>query len=111
MAEPWVLLVEDDKIFAMLFCRIWQTQVAAVSISVAGTLEEMRQHLERAEHPPRLIILDRSLPDGNGHEVACHLATPYHCWSAVGEGGTEAKPQGRAALEAVVRTLAQDIGF
>ena len=100
------MLVEDDPIFSMLVCRSWKTLRPDIPIVVAGCLAAMRELLSGASRPPELVIMDRSLPDGNGHEVALQLGVPSYCWSALGEGGTQPKPQGKPALEEAVRTLA-----
>lgn len=113
MSEPsaWVLLVEDDPIFSMLVCRAWKAMHPRVPIMVAASLASTREVLAQAQLPPRLIIMDRSLPDGNGHELAAELGYPSHCWSALGEGGSLAKPQGKPGLEEAVRQLAAQAGF
>jgi DNA-binding NarL/FixJ family response regulator len=106
----WVLLVEDDPIFSLLFCRSWKTAFPHVPILVADSLVAMSQALDQASSPPSLLVMDRTLPDGNGHEAAATLQIPSHCWSALGEGGTSPKPQGKPALEASVQILGRLIG-
>ena len=100
----WVLLVEDDPIFAMLFRRFWKAREGAAELVVAKNLEEMSTALrERGE--PHLVILDRNLPDGDGHEVARTATWPSHCWSSLGEDATGAKPIGKEALQKAVALL------
>jgi hypothetical protein len=102
----WILLVEDDPIFSLLFCRSWTAAVPAVQVSVAGSLEAMRQTLARASCAPCLVVLDQNLPDGNGHQAAPELSTRTYCWSSQGEGGIIPKPQGKPALDEAVQMLA-----
>ena len=103
--SPWVLLVEDDPIFSMLFCRFWRARNLEIEVHVAKRLAEAAQLLEGATSSPRLCIFDRNLPDGDGHLWAGTLAFPTHCWSATGEAGGQTKPEGKAALERVVEEL------
>lgn len=107
----WVLLVEDDPIFSMLVCRSWKALRPDIPITVAASLASMWAILEKASSPPGLAIMDRTLPDGNGHEVAAELGCPCHCWSALGEDGSLAKPQGKPNLEASLCSLAMQAGF
>jgi CheY-like chemotaxis protein len=104
--SPWILLVEDDPIFSMLFCRAWKGAHPSVSVVVAPSLAAMRDQLATAAAPPRLVVMDQNLPDGNGHKVAPELELTHHCWSALGEGGAQAKPQGKSQLEEAVGRLA-----
>lgn len=107
----WVLLVEDDLIFSMLFCRFWKASYPGVEIQAASSLAAMRSLLKEAGTPPLLAILDRSLPDGDGHEAALGLSFPCHCWSALGEGGAESKPKGKPELETSVQQLGALVGL
>jgi hypothetical protein len=81
-----------------------------VEVVVATDLATMRTALEKAVAPPQLVVMDRTLPDGNGHEVAKTLGLPCYCWSALGEGEGQAKPQGKAALDGAVQMLADQAG-
>lgn len=111
MDDPWLLLVEDDLIFSALLSRCWKAAYPAVPLVVVRSLGEMRQRLDGAASPPMLIVMDRLLPDGNGHQAALQLALPVHCWSAVDDGELSGKPQGKAALERSVRELASLAGL
>lgn len=107
----WILLVEDDPIFARLFCRCWLQAYPQIAVQVAGDLATMNSLLGQTGAPPRLIVMDRSLPDGNGHDLASGLPVQTYCWSACAEGGVAAKPQGKSALEASVQQLAALAGL
>ncbi len=101
----WVLLVEDDPIFAMLFCRFWRTANSGVEVSVAKDLAQMKHLIQKAPKAPSLVIFDRNLPDGDGHAVAKDAAWPTHCWSSLAQERSEAKPQGKEALRNSVEAL------
>lgn len=103
--SPWVLLVEDDPIFSMLFCRFWKAGSSGVEIRLAKSLAQVRQILEESTTDPQLCIFDKNLPDGDGHVLAGTLTLPTHCWSTLGDTGVESKPEGKAALERVVEAL------
>lgn len=111
LSKDWILLVEDDKIFCMLFGRSWSQKRPAVEVVVAPTLGAMKAVLESAERPPCLIVVDQTLPDGDGHQAVQGLSIASHCWSALGDGGVAAKPQGKSALEAAVDSLAAKAGL
>ncbi len=111
MDEKWLLLVEDDPLFVTLFQRSWKKGQPSVPLRVARTLAEMTEQLQAAEQPPLLIIMDKTLPDGDGHEVGLALNIPVHCWSATDDAGVGAKPTGKAALESSVDELAALAGL
>ncbi len=110
ISSPWILLVEDDPIFSMLFCRFWRAGSSGVEIRLAKSLAQVGQILETSTSAPQLCIFDKNLPDGDGHVCAESLGLPTHCWSALGDAGGEAKPEGRAALERVVEVLSGRMG-
>jgi ActR/RegA family two-component response regulator len=110
-SQQWILLVEDDPIFSMLFCRFWKGQHSRVLVTTADSLAAARRLLEQASVPPLLAVVDRTLPDGDGHEWAGTLSFPHHCWSALGEGGCLAKPKGKTELEASLGRLAELAGL
>ena len=101
----WVLLVEDDPIFAMLFCRFWRAADSRVEVSVAKDLAQMKHLIEKASQAPSLVIFDRNLPDGDGHAAAKNAAWPTHCWSALAQEQVGVKPQGKDALRSSVEAL------
>lgn len=111
MDEIWLLLVEDDPLFVTLLQRSWKKAYSSVPLLVARSLAEMAELLEGAARPPSLVIMDRTLPDGDGHKVASALGIPVHCWSATDDRGAGAKPTGKAALEGAVGRLAALAGL
>lgn len=64
MAEPIVLVVEDDQ--ALQRSLLVTLKAAGYSCVSAATLAEARR--ARAHHRPHVILLDLGLPDGDGLE-------------------------------------------
>ena len=62
---PRILIVDDDPALQELI-RMILAQIAC-EISVCGTVAQARQRFQDA--PPDLVILDISLPDGNGMDL------------------------------------------
>lgn len=110
-AAPWVLMVEDDPLFAKIFEHFWKKEFPAVEFYVSGSLGEMRDTLSEAVTDPHLVILDHNLPDGLGSQVGDTLEVRNMCWSALGSGDLRRKPQGRQELEEAVRELGAGVGF
>ena len=108
-SKPWVLLVEDDPIFSLLFCRFWKASGCCVELCLAKSLAEMERALTQADGPPSLVILDRNLPDGDGHARADSADWPSHCWSSTSEGTSAAKPRGKQALQLAVAHLQEKV--
>lgn len=68
-----VLAVEDAELNAALLRAILEP--AGYDLTVAGDLAAARAWL--ADHDPKLVLLDRHLPDGDGLDVAREIrATP-----------------------------------
>ncbi|MCJ7813084.1 response regulator [bacterium] len=65
-----LLLVEDDKSYGDLVCRIFQEQEDQFHIEVVKKIQEARLYLD--ELHPDLIIADLRLPDGKGTELLYH---------------------------------------
>jgi DNA-binding NarL/FixJ family response regulator len=66
-AEPKVVIVEDQRLVAELFafhCHSLGLHVAQVARTVSEGLAAIRKHR------PELVLLDISLPDGDGLELA-----------------------------------------
>lgn len=62
-----VLLVEDESAHAELVRRTFSRHASEFELRVAQTIDEARGAIE--ESPPRLLIADYLLPDGNGIEL------------------------------------------
>ena len=69
MAQPRILLVEDERSIAEPFARMLGREgfVATVAATAAGALEAFDRE------PPDLVLLDLNLPDGDGRDVAREL--------------------------------------
>jgi CheY-like chemotaxis protein len=115
--EPYLLIIEDDPIFARTFGEIIASQGLRCEIAGDG---QTGLRLAR-ERPPRGIILDVKLPDVDGWKVMDELQAdartakiPVHFISAVpaeergialGAVGYLTKPVSRADLVRVIETL------
>jgi len=69
VAQPRILLVEDERSIAEPFARMLGREgfVATVAATAAGALEDFDRD------PPDLVLLDLNLPDGDGRDVAREL--------------------------------------
>ena len=69
MAQPRILLVEDERSIAEPFARMLGREgfVATVAATAAGALEAFDRE------QPDLVLLDLNLPDGDGRDVAREL--------------------------------------
>jgi len=69
VAQPRILLVEDERSIAEPFARMLGREgfVATVAATAAGALEAFDRD------PPDLVLLDLNLPDGDGRDVAREL--------------------------------------
>lgn len=110
-SESWVLLVEDDALFALLFRRAWQRLCPNIELVVVGSLADMRRRLEEAAVGPRMLIVDRTLPDGDGHQAGRDFPGLRVCWSATPTAEGWSKPQGKEELEVALRRLATEAGL
>lgn len=62
-----ILLIEDDPAHAELIQRAFENRGDKSSLTIAHTLAEAREHLNR--YSPTLIIADWRLPDGDSSEL------------------------------------------
>ena len=62
-----ILLIEDDPAHAELIQRSFEDRGDESRLSIAHTLAEAREQLEKTE--PTLIIADWRLPDGDSSEL------------------------------------------
>lgn len=68
-SEPWkVLIVDDSEIFREVLIHALRSRFPSIEVLEAGDLTEGYQKIRK--HKPDLIILDISLPDGNGLDLA-----------------------------------------
>jgi two-component system response regulator AtoC len=68
-ASPYILLVEDEEVFARAVCtRLART---GFNCAIAGTLAHAGKQI--AERRPDLILLDMRLPDGSGLDFLTRL--------------------------------------
>jgi len=69
VAQPRILLVEDERSIAEPFARMLGREgfVATVAATAASALEAFDRE------PPDLVLLDLNLPDGDGRDVAREL--------------------------------------
>ena len=72
-----ILLVEDDDSHAAVICRHFEDSTPDWSIHRVSNIGDARIWLEQnKETPPRLVISDYRLPDGNGLELAKDAKCP-----------------------------------
>ena len=71
MAQPRILLVEDETSIAEPFARLLARE--GFDAQVAGTVASALELFE--SHDPDLVLLDLNLPDGDGRDVARELRT------------------------------------
>ena len=69
MAQPRILLVEDEPSIAEPFARLLARE--GFDAQVAGTVARALELF--AAHEPDLVLLDLNLPDGDGRDVARDL--------------------------------------
>ena len=121
-AEPRLLVVEDDPVFAERLADLIRERGFVALLAKTG---EEGIRLARSERPQG-IVLDVRLPDTDGFEVLRRLradaqtaSIPVHFLSAIdmpergvamGAVGYLTKPASRAELAAVVQTLVGPIG-
>lgn len=106
MEEKWVLLAEDDKLFASLFTRFWNQSYPHVPLVCVSTTVHAREVLS-SRSPPTVAVLDHTLEDGTSEELFTELSCPAIIWSACAEGDLLAKPKGRDELCQAVRSVAE----
>jgi hypothetical protein len=88
MIKAQILLVEDQAQTADLICDVLKAE--GYDVQAVDTLAKARARLQKA--PPELMILDRSLPDGDGADLlegeAGHDILKGHDGSDTLVGGT-----------------------
>lgn len=87
------LIIEDDKGTATALSRV--LQALKFTVALASTLEDARIHMET--QPPDVVLLDLSLPDGNGLEFMLEMRDRYSSRFVVITGDTSQ----RAAIESL----------
>ncbi|MCA9781186.1 MAG: hypothetical protein KC800_30910 [Candidatus Eremiobacteraeota bacterium] len=106
MKDRWVLLAEDDKLFATLFGRFWKERFPDIPLVCVGTVSGAREELKNRE-APLVAILDHTLEDGTSEHLYSELSCPSLLWSACAEGELQAKPTGRDELTTAVRKVGE----
>ncbi len=74
-SDNHILIVDDDPNITLLLNRLLSRE--GYRVTVADTADEMRQCVERKI--PNLIILDLTLPDGDGFTLAREVCTDIDC--------------------------------
>lgn len=77
----YILVVEDSADLNELFCR--RLQKAGYQVRPAYTVKEALLTLAADDAPPRLIVLDLELPDGNGTDILPLMQTPKYAETKV----------------------------
>ncbi|MCU0494453.1 MAG: response regulator [Chloroflexaceae bacterium] len=67
--ETSLLLVDDDAVLQATLLPVLRRQ--GYQVARASTLHEARLHMQ--QQPPTLLLLDLSLPDGNGFSLLNHV--------------------------------------
>ncbi|MFA5505192.1 MAG: hypothetical protein WC314_16225 [Vulcanimicrobiota bacterium] len=109
-SNPWILLAEDDKLFAALFQRFWVGSFPEVQVVLVPSVAEARKELQNRPTPVA-AVLDYTLSDGTSEELSRELSCPFVLWSACGEGHLQAKPTGRDELGRAVQQVAALAGL
>ena len=106
MNDTWILLAEDDKLFATLFTRYWKQSFPDTPLVQVSTIVQARLELA-SRTPPAAAVLDYTLEDGTSEQLHTELSCPSVLWSACADGGLTAKPKGREELSLAVRAVAE----
>jgi len=68
-----LLYVEDNPLDADLTRRVLTKNLPDIGLNIASTVKEALAHLELEDKVPfDILLLDVSLPDGDGLEILCH---------------------------------------
>ena len=110
-SEQWILLAEDDKLFAQLFSRFWKKTYPSVELVVRSSVQEVRELLAAQESLPMIAILDRHLEDGESSDLLGVLKCPVLSWSAGESDDAVTKPAGRAQLDSALLRVAEMAGL
>jgi hypothetical protein len=109
MDDVWVLLAEDDKLFATLFKRFWNQSYPSIPLVQVSSTKQARLELA-SRTPPAVAVLDFTLEDGTCEQLHSDLKCPSILWSACAEGELTAKPNGREELSRAVQLVAKKAG-
>lgn len=104
---PWILLAEDDKLFAMLFSRAWKHAFPDVPIFQVTTVSELSGYTGVRDSMPCVAVLDLNLEDGTSLDVRDELACPNFVWSSDSHGEVRQKPLGKSELAECVVEIAR----
>ena len=110
MNDRWVLLAEDDKLFATLFGRFWKESFPDVPLVQVASVSGARKELD-SRNAPVVAVLDYTLQDGTSEKIYSELDCPSVLWSSCAEGGIRAKPTGRDELTIAVRKVGEMAGL
>ncbi len=108
MADPLhVLLVEDEAAHAELVRRAFEERDEKINLSIVSSLEEARAYLSSSQ-PPKLIIADWRLPDGDGLDLLLvdreHLLAPIVLMTSHGNERIAVEAMKAGALDYVVKS-------
>lgn len=110
MNERWVLLAEDDKLFAALFGKFWKESFPEVLLVQVVSVSGARRELE-TRNSPVVAVLDHTLQDGTSDQLYLEMDCPSILWSSCAQGGVRAKPTGRDELTSAVRKVGEMAGL
>lgn len=105
----WLLLAEDDRLFATLFARFWKEEFAHIPLVQVSRVADAREELAK-RRAPLAAVLDLNLTDGDTLELSRELTCPCLVWSACSDGEVKKKPNGRHELSCAVRSIAEKAG-
>jgi DNA-binding NarL/FixJ family response regulator len=109
MNDKWVLLAEDDKLFAKLFRRYWEQSFPDIPLVQVSTTVQARIELG-SRNSPAVVVLDYNLEDGTTEQLHSELSCPSVLWTSCSDGHLAAKPNGRDELSRAVRAVAEKGG-
>jgi PAS domain S-box-containing protein len=102
-----VLLVEDEPAHAELVRRSFEERGGESILSIVGSLSEARNYLT-SNHPPKLIIADWRLPDGDGLDLLVvdreHTVAPIVLMTSHGNERIAVEAMKAGALDYVVKS-------
>jgi len=102
-----VLLVEDEPAHAELVRRSFEDRGGEIILSIVGSLSEARNYLT-SNVPPKLIIADWRLPDGDGLDLLVvdreHTVAPIVLMTSHGNERIAVEAMKAGALDYVVKS-------
>jgi PAS domain S-box-containing protein len=102
-----ILLVEDEEAHAEMVCRAFQSRGGRFLVTVAKTLVEARDHLEKLS--PDLVIADLVLPDGKGTDLTPNDRDPEQfpvvVMTSHGDEQMAVKTMKAGALDYIVKSV------